>query len=416
MGSFYGVPPADVRVVWAPYRVCPLGAHIDHQLGTVTAMAIDRGVHLAFAPSGSSEVRVRSLTYPGEVRFAVDRVPPRQDADWGNYPRGAAFALGREVPLRRGILGLTSGNLAGVGLSSSASVGLAYLLALEEVNDLPRARSENIRLDQVIENDYLGLRNGILDQTAILESVRDHLTVIDCRAFDGSGEQASAQPVDPSAVRNRGKGEAGHPAACSVTRRLPKNPHVPEWAILIASSGLTKAVIATDYNRRVTECAEAAAILLRAAGRASASPRLGWVTPEEYRAHRSLLGRPMARRAEHFFTEMDRVRRGLDAWQQGDLASLGRLMRESGESSIRNYECGSPELIDLHEILNATPGIPGARFSGAGFRGCCVALAERRVAESVLPAIRREFAARRPELATRSEFFVCHSSDGAQIL
>jgi galactokinase len=191
---------------------------------------------------------------------------------------------------------------------------------------------------------------------------------------------------------------------------------MPPFAILIAFSGLTKSVITTDYNRRVGECAEAARVLLQAAGRPLSPARLGLVTDAEYAAHRFLLSGPAARRAEHFFTEMDRVRKGIEAWRQGDLQSLGRLMRESGESSIRNYECGSPPLIDLYEILNRSPGVLGARFSGAGFRGCCVALAEPGAAADGLREIQRDYAARQPGLAPRARFFLCQTSDGARIL
>ena len=196
MQALHGVPAERVRFVRAPYRVCPLGAHIDHQLGTVTAMAIDRGVLLAFAPSESAEVRLTSLAYPGEVRFSLGQVPPKQPGDWGNYARGAALALGQTRELACGLVGITSGDLAEMGLSSSASVGLACLLALEAVNGLELGAAENIRLDQAIENQYLGLNNGILDQTAILLSRQGCLTVIDCKKFD-DGSKVGPKPVQP---------------------------------------------------------------------------------------------------------------------------------------------------------------------------------------------------------------------------
>src|SRR5438067_7986110 len=80
----YGVDPQYARVVRAPYRICPLGAHIDHQLGRVTAMAIDRAVHFAYAPTHAPEVRLRSLAFEGEVRFDLSNVPPKCAGDWGN--------------------------------------------------------------------------------------------------------------------------------------------------------------------------------------------------------------------------------------------------------------------------------------------------------------------------------------------
>ncbi len=370
--------------MFAAYRICPLGAHIDHQLGRVTAMALDQGVHLAYAPSGSSQVCLGSLAFPGEVAFDLHDIPDASTGDWGNYARGAARALAEGHPLRSGIVGVTAGAVAEGGLSSSAAVGVAYLLALEDVNSLQISARENVALDQHIENRYLGLRNGILDQSAILFSRQDHLTVIDCATVEH-------KLIAP-------------PAAVSPP------------AILIVFSGLRKSLVATDYNRRVAECREAAEILLAAAGRPGEEPLLGRVSSAEYAAHSDCLSGPPARRAAHFFSEMNRVTQGIVAWQSGNLAELGLLVTASGESSIRNYECGALPLVDLYQILVATPGVYGARFSGAGFRGCCVALVEQHAALDAADSARSAYAARHPELADAARTMICRSADGAKIL
>lgn len=414
MHSRYGIGADRVRYVRAPYRICPLGAHIDHQLGTVTAMAIDRGVLLAFAPAESKEVRVGSLAYPGEVRFNLDGIPPKQPGDWGNYTRGAATALTNARGLVRGILGITSGDLAEMGLSSSASIGLAYLLALEEANGLQVSAEENIRLDQAIENQYLGLNNGILDQTAILLSRANCLTVIDCKRFAESSERPSATPSPEEPTNSPTQAGAGFPPQ-GISLIAPPAPSLP-FSILIAFSGVTQSIISTDYNRRVTECGEAAQLLLRAAGRSAAQARLAEVTPQEYEAHRAVLPSALARRAEHFFSEMKRVHLGVQAWRRGDWFEFGRLVSDSGRSSIQNYECGCPPMIDLYEILTRTTGVLGARFSGAGFRGCCVALVEPLTEAAILHEVQQAYSARRPEWADRARFFVCQSDDGARIL
>ncbi|MCB1125403.1 MAG: galactokinase [Verrucomicrobiae bacterium] len=394
MNTRHGIAADRVRFVWSPYRICPLGAHIDHQLGTVTAMAIDRGTWLAFAPTGSPEVRLSSLSFPEEIRFSLaEPLPPRR-GDWGDYARGAAFALGRSHPLDRGITGVTSGRLTASGLSSSASVGVAYLLALEHVNELDVAPGVNVRLDQVIENDYLGLRNGILDQSAILLSRRDHLTVIDCRAFDGS--------------------ETG--GVLTGIQHIPRHPGMPAVRILLAMSGVTQAILTTGYNTRVAECEQAARVLLDAAGKPGSSPHLGKVLPAEYEAHRDRLSGPTARRARHFFTETQRVQDGVAAWRDGDVTRFGRLMTESGHSSIENYECGSPPLMDLFNLLTDMPGVHGARFSGAGFRGCCIALIAAEAAGAAGPAILEDYSRKHPELAHQAACFLCDAADGARLL
>lgn len=387
--SRYGVDAQDVRLVRSPYRICPLGAHIDHQLGTVTAMAIDRAVWLAFAqaPAGPDDARVRlsSRSFPGEVDFALNDVPDRSDGDWGNFPRGAVRAMqaaGYDLP--RGIVGVTDGSLAEGGLSSSAAIGVAYLLALQAANGLDISPQQNIRLDQAIENGYLGLRNGILDQSAVLLSRRAHLTVIDCR---------------------------------SLTHEVvPAGANMPAFRVLIAFSGLRQALVSTDYNRRVSECQEAATALLAAAGRPGTEPVLGHITQGEYEAHALVLTGAPSRRAAHVFGEMKRVRAGVDAWHRGDAEKLGRLMTASGHSSIHNYECGAPPLIDLYEILTTTDGVYGARFSGAGFRGCCVALVAISAAEEAAETVRRRYAEVRPELAADAPVFLCDSDDGACLL
>ena len=379
----YGCNRDDVRVVRSPYRICPMGAHIDHQLGPVTAMTIDRAVYLAFAPSDDARVRLRSLTFDGEIDFTLDAVPPRHEDDWGNYPRGAVQAIKSSHTLSRGIVGVTTGQISEGGLSSSAAVGCAYLLALEAANDLHVSAEDNIELDRLIENEYLGLRNGILDQSAILLSKNRHLTVIDC---------------------------------ATVTHELiPQADAMPDYTILVAFSGVQQALVGTGYNQRVDECAAAARDLLRAAGR-EAQALLGSVTSQEYADHRGVLEGDPAKRAEHFFTECDRVRKGIEAWRKGDLNAFGRLISESGRSSIENYECGSEPLIDLYHILIETDGVYGARFSGAGFRGCSIALCDPSRAAGAAESVAVRYREKHPERADNDGVLVARPADGATIL
>ncbi len=381
----FDTDPGQVRVARAPYRICPLGAHIDHQGGPVTAMTVDRSVYLAYAPSDRHRRRVRldSLDFDGRVEFSLDDVPDKSLEDWGNYPRGAVLALQQRYALGSGIVGVVAGELHGGGVSSSAALGIALLLAIEDINGLKVSPVENIALDRAIENDYLGLRNGILDQSAILLSRRGHLTLIDC--------------------------------ATSQHELIPAPTTLSPYRILLAYSGLRRALVGTDYNRRVDECTDAARTLLASVGRAEDTPVLGNVSAEEYATFGHLLEGPPGRRAAHYFSEVERVRRGVEAWKAGDLAGFGALMTASGESSIRNYESGSPPLIDLYRILVSTDGVLGARFSGAGFRGYSVALVEPERAEQVADRVLEAYARLHPELGADANVVLCDSADGASI-
>ncbi|XP_016901439.1 galacturonokinase [Cucumis melo] len=409
----------DVRVVVSPYRICPLGAHIDHQGGNVSAMAINKGVLLGFVPSGDVQVVLRSAQFKGDVNFRVDeKLYPnlcsnkkegtnanglaklQEDNNWGRYARGAVYALQeKEHCLSQGIIGYICGSdgLDSSGLSSSAAVGLAYLLALENANNLTISPTDNIEYDRLIENGYLGLRNGILDQSAILLSSYGCLLHMNCKTKD-------FKLIRPLDMGNSLKSEKQK-----------------EYQILLAFSGLKQALTNNPgYNHRVAECQEAAKILLNASGNSHMEPLLCNVEQEAYKAHKSQLEPNLAKRAEHYFSENMRVLQGLEAWASGRLEDFGKLIAASGRSSIVNYECGAEPLVQLYEILLRAPGVCGARFSGAGFRGCCLAFVEVEYAAKAAEFVRTEYMKVQPELAAqinpKTAVMICEPGDCAHII
>ncbi len=375
-----GVPPDDVRVVVSPYRVCPIGAHSDHQGGPVLAMAISAYTLVAFAPARSSGVVLTSDNFPGEARFDLGRPAPDVPG-WGRYAVGAARALGERHPARRGIVGHVSGSLPGGGLSSSASVVLAYLMAFAHANGTVLEPHALVDLALHAERDFVGVKVGILDPAAIVGARREHLLAIETR-------DARWTPL-----RFGAKG--------------------PDYRILIVFSGITRNLSGTDFNRRIEECFDAANRLATRSGR-DAVAGLHDLPDAVFDAHVEELPPPQARRARHFFGERSRVRRGASLWQAGDLTAFGQLMRESCESSIHNWEAGSPELIAIQRLLSETDGVFGSRFSGAGWGGCCVALIDARRAGSVLSEIREAIASRLPDLADARVFLV-QSEDGLRV-
>ncbi len=399
--SRLGIASADrLRFVFSPYRICPLGAHVDHQDGVVTGMAIDQGVVVAFAPREDTLVRAASANFPGEVRFDLTAAPPAQPGDWGNFLRGAAVALTEQTKagrpgLTRGADLFVVGQLPVGGLSSSAAVSVGYLLALEAANDLDVSPEENVRLARAIENDYVGLRSGILDQSMILLSQQDHLLRLDCRT-----------------------GARDYAAFASSTQHSALSTQHSPAAVAVAYSGVSQALVGTGYNQRVGECHDAAARLLALAGlpAPAGGARLRDVPAEVYETHRAGLPPHLARRAAHYFGEQARVAEGVSAWDEGDAARFGQLVTDSGRSSIENYECGAPELIAIYEALVASPGVYGARFSGAGFRGSCLALVEPPAFPSVGERVRAAYAGAFPQHAERFGFFPCASGPAAHLL
>ncbi len=383
--TWTGCAAQDIRVVYAPLRLSPLGAHVDHQDGLVTGMTLDRAIILAFVPRSDRRVRVKSLNFPSTVDFALDDVPAKITRDWGNYARGAALALQQSYELQVGMDAVVEGRMPIGGLSSSAAVGVAYLMALEAVNELTISPEENIQLDRYIENVYLGLKNGILDQSIILMSEKDALTYLDC-------ESVSFEKVP-----------------------IPKGNI--DFDILVVYSGVAQSLAGTEYNSRVTECQDAARMLLAWAGLpVPAVPRLRTVPEDVYAELGARLPPPLDRRARHFFTEVQRVREGVQAWRAGDVCQVGQLMRESGASSVYNYESGCPQLITLYNILSTCPGIYGARFSGGGFRGSCIGLSDPAYREEIQAVIAEQYPSAHPEVASAYSVHFCKSDGPARIL
>jgi galactokinase/galacturonokinase len=123
-----------------------------------------------------------------------------------------------------------------------------------------------------------------------------------------------------------------------------------------------------------------------------------------------------ARRAEHFYSEYRRVRQGVTAWETGNLKLFGKLSFDSCESSIHNYECGSPELIAIYEIMRSLSGVYGGRFSGAGFKGACIAMVDPAHKEEIEKVLTERYLEQFPEYEKTFQVFWVKPDDGARFV
>ncbi|MGB8984855.1 MAG: galactokinase family protein [Anaerolineales bacterium] len=358
-----------MKQIFSPYRICPIGAHIDHQGGAVLGRTIQLGTTLEYEPLEAPEVHITSQQL-GEKRFSIGAEIDR--THWVRYAQAAARVLPN---LKRGMRARVSGRLIGAGLSSSASVGLAYIKALADVNDIELSGHDLVELDFELENHQLGLQNGKLDPLTIVHGKRNALLFMDTRS-------ATAIPISDSPL-NRA-------------------------AWIVAYSGISRDLIKSGYNVRVEECGQAAAILHEGAKILSDAPHTAFENGKDK------LPENLRRRAEHYYGEVERVHKGVHAWRESNLELFGQLMNQSCESSIRNYESGSPILIELSELVSSTDGVYGSRFSGGGYGGCVVALADKAAAESACEEIAEKFLLRHPELP--SQVFVAEMGDEISLL
>ena len=376
-----GQAAKEIRVIASPYRISPLGAHIDHQGGPVLGMTINAYTLLAYLPAKNDRVRLRSLNYPGRVSFRLSQPEENTGSFWGNYARGAALALKEAFAIQNGIDGLLMGHLPGGGLSSSASVLLAYIQALADANGIRPAPWELVTLTQAAENIHIGLKNGILDQTSIV--------------FGQSGRLLHIDTVKPDVVA------------------LEPSETADPYRILIAYSGYSRELTTTGYNSRVSECREAAR-LLSAFGEDTPAKQLADVNEAVFEAHGGKLPEHLHRRARHFFSEKVRVARGVDAWSRGAMETFGHLMNRSCQSSIEDYECGSQPIHDLQQIVSQSRGVFGSRFSGGGFGGCVVGFVAPQEAADAAAEIQIAYQRRHPEVADAAGVYLVDSVSGLQ--
>ena len=382
--TIYRHPPA--YTAFTPYRICPLGAHSDHQLGKITGFAIDKGIHIAYGPKQNGIIEIQSVQFPKRAQWHVASTPKEKQDDWADHLRGATIALNARYPLRTGLCAVLDGELPIGGLSSSAAVIITFLSALCTMNGIKLSEQELVQISLEAENKYVGVSCGKLDQSCEVYAKKDNLLYMDMQ--DDSYEL------------------------------IPQHPDMKPYKIAIFFSGLERSLASSKFNMRVDECRSAAYALKAFAGLEYGKfneTNLRDVPREVYEQYKDKLPENWAKRAEHWYTEFDRVQKGAEAWRMGDIEEFGRLSFESGYSSIHNWETGSPELIKLYEIMTETKGIYGGRFSGAGFKGCCMALIDPAYEESICETVTREYLKAFPHLEGKYSVHICESADGVKL-
>lgn len=382
--EIYKAAPEELS--FCPYRICPLGAHVDHNLGKINGFAIDKGIHIAFRPKFNGIIELCSLQFEKRAQWHVRSVFETRQMDWADYLRGVTIELGNRYPLVNGLSGVIEGSLPIGGLSSSAAVCIAFLKALCQVNNIHLNVQETIMIAKAAENNYVGVDCGKLDQSCEVLSKGGHLLYLDCR--DDSYEL------------------------------IPQSPSMKPFDILIFFSGVERNLSGSAFNMRVDELRSAAYALKAFSGMQYGKfkeTNMRDVELSVFREYAGSLPENWRKRAEHWFGEYERVEKGVDAWRRGDLEEYGRMVFESGQSSIDKWETGSDELKAIYEIMKRTKGIYGGRFSGAGFKGCCMAIADPAYSESILETVRKSYCDSFPALKEKYKGVICHSADGTRI-
>lgn len=326
---------------FTPGRVNLIGEHIDYNGGLVMPAAVTLGTWLCMAPNNDNVIRFKSLNFPEEREFPLQSSYTKTGPEWYNYPLGVFNEILKNHQFSTGLDLLFFGNIPiGSGLSSSASIEVAMAYALNNYFNLGYEKIEIPLLAQKVENEFIGVNCGIMDQFAVAFGETDKAIVLNC-------DTIKHKIVD-----------------CNLGN----------YSLAIINTNKPRKLAESKYNERVEECQTA----LRQLNGEIKLNNLCELNAEKFALHSHLITDPtVLKRATHVIKENDRVNLAAKALNDGNLTEFGRLMYASHQSLKDLYEVTGIELDAVVDFCADYEHVIGARMTGAGFGGCAIALLEK---------------------------------------
>jgi galactokinase len=366
-------------VVRAPGRVNLIGEHTDYNDGYVLPVAIDRSILMAAAPRPDRQVVLHALDFGQRTEFSLNDIQHDAQHPWSDYQRGVAFFLqerGFELP---GVNAVISGDIpVGSGLSSSAAVEVAAAYVWQVLSGFSMSRVELALLCQQAENEFVGMKCGIMDQFICALGQRDHALLIDCRTLEHEMVRLGAGEGSPR----------------------------PSATIVVCDTMRRRGLVDSEYNARRRECEEGVRLLQKHLPGIKA---LRDVSPAQFERYQGDLPEVVRRRCRHIVYENERVLQSVRALKRGDLATFGRLMNASHVSLRDDYQVSCRELNVMVEAAWQVEGVYGSRLTGAGFGGCTVSLVTGEAVERFRAHVAREYQA---ATGVEPQIYVCAVEDG----
>ncbi|MCC3356963.1 galactokinase [Bacillus sp. REN16] len=370
----------DYRSFFAPGRINLIGEHTDYNGGHVFPASITKGTYALARKRQDDKIRMYSVNFEnlGVIEFDLNNLDYNKAHDWANYPKGMLRYLrenGYDIPT--GVDVLFYGNIPnGAGLSSSASIELVSGVLFEKLFDLEIDRVELVKIGQLVENKFIGVNSGIMDQFAI----------------------------------GMGKKNAGILLDCDTLKYEYAPIELDEHLILIMNTNKRRELADSKYNERRSECEQALAQLQKELN----VQALGNITSEQFEEHKHLIqNETLIKRAKHAVDENERTLEALKALKAGNLTEFGRLLNASHTSLRDDYEVTGKELDTLAEAAWAQDGVLGARMTGAGFGGCAIALVEKDKAQQIIENIGKIY---EETIGYPASFYEVSIGDGAKEL
>ncbi len=372
--SYFGEP--HKIAAYAPGRVEVLGNHTDYNEGLVLSAAINFGTFFVVSPRTDNQCILVAGDINEKVSFSIANLTPLKES-WANYIIGIFAELSKLTDIPYGFNAVFLGNIPlGAGLSSSAALEVCAGTALCEMYDIEIDKLELAKIAQAAEHSYAGVKCGLLDQISSIFGKENALVMSDFRSLD-----------------------------------ITTLPLGNDACFLMCNTKASHTLADGEYNERREKCEEAATFFAKKLEHPVTALRD--VSSKELEKYKSEMDIYAAKRATHVIGENERVIKGHDLLQQEDLAGFGRLMFESHQSSIDNFENSCPELDIIVSAAKKVPGVLGARLSGGGFGGSAVILLPPRDVEHVSRAIATEY---KEQTGDDCDIRVIIPSDGAKVV
>lgn len=329
------------QIFFCPGRVNLIGEHIDYNGGKVMPCAVSSGTWLAVSKNTDKKLRFECLNFPETAELHLQASYSKAGSQWFNYPLGIINEFIQNSHPVSGLDLLYFGNLPiGAGLSSSASVEVLTAFALNEMFGLGLSKKDMALMAKKVENEFIGVSCGIMDQFAVAFGKKDNAILLNCDSLD--------------------------------YEYLPLQ--LEEYILAIINTNKPRKLDESKYNERFTECGRA----LKALKKELHVNNLCDVSLHDFSAHRHLINDPvLEKRALHVISENFRVGEAMDALRAGELFTFGKLMYASHQSLKELYEVSGNELDTIVEFCQTYKDCTGARMTGAGFGGCAIALVKK---------------------------------------
>ncbi len=330
----------------SPGRVNIIGEHTDYNMGFVLPGAIDKSIYFAIFPRNDNICKLYAYDLNDEYEFRVDNII-RSDKIWPNYLMGIVDQLYKNDFQITGFNCVFGGDIPiGAGLSSSAAIeaGLAY--ALNKIYDLRIDKLSLVKLAQKSENEFVGVKCGIMDQYINLFGEENKLLKIDCRSLDYEYE-----PFDFKNI-----------------------------AIVLFNTGVSHSLASSEYNSRRKECKTGVEIIKKNYPEVQS---LRDVTLDMLNQFSGQMNNKIYSRCKYVIEENNRLLKACEALNRKDLNELGSLMYQTHEGLSKEYEVSCEELDYLVELSKEFDNIYGSRMMGGGFGGCTINLIEKSNVEEI---------------------------------